>query len=256
MSWAKSRMVAFDLETTAPDPDEARIVTVAHVDIRPANAHGAPAPAVEVERWSELVNPGIDIPAEATAIHGVTTEKARAEGVGPALAVVEIVGRLYDGWNAGAPVVGHNVVYDLTVLDRELRRVGGPESRGLVIRGPVIDTLCLDHAIDRYRKGKRNLTAACEHYDVRLDGAHDATEDALASARIAWRMCQRYPSLAAMSLDDLQTYQAEQYEMWAEGFEAYLRKAKKRDGEPQAAIDAVRIDRDWPLKPYQERRAA
>lgn len=252
MSWTNARMVAFDLETTAANPDEARIVTIAHVDIRPVDP-GDGTTAYQVDRWSALVNPGVPIPDEAAAIHGITTEKAQAEGEDPAEISGAIAALLDQGWHDGAAVVGHNVVYDLTVLDRELRRHHG---RSLDVNGPVIDTLCLDRAVDRFRKGKRTLTAACQHYDVRLDGAHDATEDALASARIAWRIARQYPGIGAMTLAELQDYQRDHYREWAEGFEDYLKKTKRRAGEPQHVIDAVHIDRDWPLRRFPEAKAA
>ena len=44
----------------------------------------------EPETLTWLVNPGIDIPAEASAIHGITTERAQAEGMDPAEAAEEI----------------------------------------------------------------------------------------------------------------------------------------------------------------------
>jgi DNA polymerase-3 subunit epsilon len=224
MSWHTDPMFAWDLETTAPDPDEARIVTATAVWINGAQT--------EERAW--LVNPGIEIPDEAAAIHGVTTDMARDNGVDPAGAAVEIWFEICEAWRTGRPVIGFNLSYDFTVLDRELRRHGVGQ---VDIAGPVIDGHVIDKHLDKYRKGKRTLTATCAHYGVRLDAAHDATEDALAAARLAWRLAKKYPEqLGDLALvNDMQAaWRAE----WAAGFEAYLTK----QGTPET------VDGSWPLR--------
>ena len=62
-----SAMLSFDLETTSANPAEARIVTSAMVKIQ-----GRKVDSVEL-----LADPGVEIPAEATQVHGITTEYAR-----------------------------------------------------------------------------------------------------------------------------------------------------------------------------------
>lgn len=231
MSWVAEPMLAFDTETTGVDPTEACIVTATAVRIVGAKT--------ATKTW--LLDPGVPIPEAAAAIHGVTTETARATGQAAFQGLREIALSVAGAMREGVPVVGHNVVYDLTVLDHDLRRhqlppldewVSGP------IR-PVIDSLCLDKHYDRYRKGKRTLTATCAHYRVALDGAHDATADALGSARILWRMGRLYPALAAMSLDELHDAQVGWYREQAEGLAAYFAK----QGKPEV------VSTDWPIRP-------
>jgi DNA polymerase-3 subunit epsilon len=72
------RLAAFDIETTGIDCESDRIVTAA------VTLAGGGRP-LESHAW--LVDPGIEIPAGATAVHGVSTERARAEGRSPAEAV-------------------------------------------------------------------------------------------------------------------------------------------------------------------------
>jgi DNA polymerase-3 subunit epsilon len=213
MTWHLEPMAAFDLETTGVDPETARIVTatIARIDA----LAGAP---VQTEQW--LVNPGVEIPAAATAIHGVTTEKAQADGVDPATACARIFAELDQVWTGGRPVVIYNAPYDLTVLDRELRRHCGVNLDGVI--GPVIDPFVIDKHVDPYRRGSRTLTATCGHYGAALTDAHTATGDALAAARLAWR--------------------AE----WATDFADYLR----RQGKPED------IDGSWPLRPWRTDQAA
>jgi DNA polymerase III subunit epsilon len=229
MTWHLGPMTAFDLETTGPDPDTARIVTATVVRI-----HGA-----EVQSREWLVDPGVEIPTEASDIHGVTTAQAQAHGQDPASAAAQILAELDEAWTGGHPVVIYNGSYDLTVLDRELRRHCGSNLDGVI--GPVIDPFVIDKHLDRYRKGKRTLIACCEHYKVTLGGAHDATQDALAAGRLAWRLAQVYPQqLGDLSL--VNALQAAWRAEWAVGFTDYLR----RQGSDEI------VDGDWPLRPYRE----
>jgi DNA polymerase-3 subunit epsilon len=235
VTWHEGDLVAFDTESTGVDPTSARIVTATVLRINVARR--------EITQRSWLINPGIPIPAEAAAVHGITTERAVAEGAPPCPSLEQIAGELRDAaWKPGTPLVIYNAPYDLTLLDRELRRcqLDGIEAFG----GPgiVIDPLVIDRALDKYRKGKRTLTATCEHYQVRLDGAHDATADAIAAARLAWRLARQYPAwLQDTTLSDLQLMQATWQAEWAEHFETYLRTKGDQPDEV--------IDRGWPYRP-------
>jgi DNA polymerase-3 subunit epsilon len=224
--WSDHPMIAFDLETTGVDVETCRIVTACAAIV---NTEMAWAP----RSW--LIDPGIEIPAEASAVHGISTEHARDHGSKPVVALAEIRTALLNAWNTGCPVVIYNAPYDLTVLDRELRRNNLP---GLDVRGLVIDPLVLDRCVDRYRKGSRKLEATCKHYRVTLDNAHDATADALAAARVACRILREHPTFDIAVAETLQVLQASAYRSWAAGFEAYL----ARKGTPEA------IDRSWPMR--------
>lgn len=229
-SWADGPLCAFDLETTGPDPETARIVTATVIRIRP----GQP---IAVTNWLTDVG-GEEIPAEAAEIHGITTEHARAHGRPLAEAVDEIRVAIDLEWSAGIPVVGHNVSYDLTVLARECDRVG--MATPFTVTGPVIDTIVLDRGVDRYRRGKRTLTAACEVYGIELseEDTHSSSADALAAARVAWKIAKAYPEIGGMSLRDLYIWQKAQYREWADNFGAYLTRQGKTDD----------VSRDWPMR--------
>lgn len=172
-------MVALDLETTAADPETARIVQVAI-----AYVGGGAA----TESWSTLVDPGVEIPQEATEIHGISTEQARAEGVPTLTAIVEILKAFVLALDHGWPLVVFNAPYDLTVVAREATRCGVDP----LTAGPwVVDPLVIDRHLQMYRPGSRKLIDACKHYGARLDGAHDATFDVIAAARLAWVLGRR-----------------------------------------------------------------
>jgi DNA polymerase-3 subunit epsilon len=218
-------MLGFDLETTGVDPEQARIVTATAIAVHGRDVH--------VREW--LVNPGVTIPAEATAVHGVTTQHAAEHGRVVWEAVSEIAAVLRAAWGAATPVVIFNAPYDLTVVDRELRR----HQRGqLSVDGPVIDPYCIDKRLDRFRKGSRKLDAMCAHYGVKLEGAHSSTGDALAACRLAWRLAQVFPDELS-AVEKLNELQAAWRAEWAIEFTKYLRKQGK--DEP--------VDGSWPLRP-------
>ncbi len=246
MNWFDGRLAAFDIETTGTDTENDRIVTAA------VSLVGGGEESVS-KSW--LVDPGIPIPAEATAVHKITDEMARRNGVPAAEAVEEITAILTEALAEGTPVVAFNGRFDLTILDREARRrgvmplidrVGG--SDGLL----VIDPYVLDKQVNRFRKGRRNLSLLCEAYNVPLDGAHEADADALAAARLAWRMGTTYPELGEQDIFELHENQI----AWALEQADSLQRYFAEQGRPE------RVEGAWPVVPvaapveYQDRLAA
>lgn len=207
--WANV-IAVFDTETTGIAPDTTRIVS-AHISV--LDPYGV---VQEPQNW--LINCGIDIPEQATAVHGITTERMRAEGTDAADSIYELVTKLSNFFTAGIPVVAYNAAYDFTILDREAKRYGldpiaGPK--------PVVDPMILDKQMDKYRKGKRTLEAAAIHYGVSLTDAHDASSDAIAAGHVAQAIGKKFAAdlaYPAPELHDLQVTwakeQAESYASW------------------------------------------
>lgn len=233
MSWADEPMLAFDLETTGPDPETARIVQAALVYIDPGQR--------SVDEKVLLADPGVDIPAEATAVHGISTEQARTEGRPLPEVLTELDEAIHASWARGHPLVAYNAAYDLTVLDRELARFDAHP----ITLGPVIDPFVIDKKHDRYRKGSRKLIDTCKHYGIVLseEDAHGAAADALAAARLAWMLAKRYPVVGDLDLEALHTLQVAWAKSQSNGLAAYF----ERIGKPEAALDCRR--RVWPLTP-------
>lgn len=232
MTWYLGRMCGFDLETTGIDVETDRIVTATVVQC------GAGQPTVPAN-W--LADPGIDIPDGAAKVHGITTERARAEGKPAPEVVADVLAALGQVIASGIPIVAMNARYDLTLLDREAARYGLPP----LPDSPVIDPLVLDKHVDRYRRGKRNLTALCDHYQVELGAAHTSDADAIAACRVAWRIGSTQAQVAAMSLADLHAAQVGWAAEQAAGLQAHLRKTDP------AAYCAP----EWPLIPRQQNGA-
>lgn len=235
MSWHTGPLALFDLETTGVDPHRDRIVSAAIIRIDP---NPGQRPTVTTSDW--LLDPGIEIPEGAASIHGITTERARAGGMGAGGAVQEIAGLLNQLSHRSYTVVGHNVSYDLTMLWAECVRhdlnLFAAKIRGI---RPVVDTMVLDKWTDTYRKGSRRLVDVCAHYGITLSeqDAHGAAADALAAGRLGWSIAAKYPGsrMDAVALHDwLVQCKREQ----AESFGRYLVKQGKPDD----------VSREWPVE--------
>ncbi|PRY70464.1 DNA polymerase-3 subunit epsilon [Glaciihabitans tibetensis] len=209
------RLGVFDLETTGIDIETSRIVS-AHVGI--LDSTGA-----LVERWDWLADPGIEIPEQATAVHGISTERARAEGRPAGEVVAEIVAALNSLVARDIPITIYNAPYDLSLLNREALRHGVVP---LADPSPVIDPLVLDKAVDRYRKGKRTLEVAALYYGVDLTDAHDAAADAVAAGRVAQAIAHRYRDEIAIEPAQLHLLQIGWFAEQAASFEDYMRRTR------------------------------
>ncbi|WP_049822301.1 3'-5' exonuclease [Arthrobacter sp. H41] len=225
-SWQELPRAAFDLETTGRDPRNARIVTAS---ILLVDSDGSP---LEHHEW--LADPGIPIPEEAAAIHGVSTEHARTYGQPAAKVVMEVAAVLARLFDAGVPVLAFNARYDFTVLEREGQRHGVsiPTPR------PVLDPFIMDKQADRYRRGKRTLTAMCAHYGIDFEHAHTSAADVLATLRVGAVLAHRFPLLARPA-EELHSAQLVWAERQASSFQEYLRRT-----DPAAVIECA-----WPVLP-------
>ncbi len=223
------RLAVFDLETTGIDVETARIVSACVAVLEPDGS--------VVDRWDWLADPGIEIPEGASAVHGITTERARALGR-PAVDVIgEITQTLRVLVGLGIPLVVYNAPYDLTLLDRECRRHGRAPLAPPTL---VIDPLVLDKAVDRYRKGKRTLEVTAELYGVALDDAHDAGSDAIAAGRVAQSLARAYPEELDVSPADLHGRQEVWFAEQAASFADYIRNVK--------GDDTYVSNESWPLR--------
>lgn len=147
--WFEGPLAAFDTETTGVDVEGDRIVSAALV------VQDGPGARPRVTRW--LINPGIPVPEGATAVHGLTDEHLRLNGRWPAPVMDEVAKALAEQCSAGRPLVIMNAPFDLTLLDRELRRHRAASLGHYLGRNPlrVLDPRVLDKHLDRYRKGRR-----------------------------------------------------------------------------------------------------
>ncbi|MEC4015595.1 exonuclease domain-containing protein [Streptomyces sp. H27-D2] len=232
--WFEGPLASFDTETTGIDVEHDRIVSAALV------VQDAPEATPRAVRW--LVSPGVEVPEGATAVHGLTGPHLRRHGRWPAPVMEEIARALADHSSAGTPLVIMNAPFDLTLLDRELKRHRAA-SLSHYLGGHslcVLDPRVLDRQLDRYRKGRRTLTDLCAHYGAELTGAHDAAADATAAMEVVRAVGRRFAArLERLSPAELHTLQAVWHAAQARGLQAWF----ARNGSDEACDPA------WPLRP-------
>ena len=155
------RPIAFiDIETTGTHPHSDRIVELSIFKIQTDGSE---------DYRSHRVNPGVPIPAETTAVHGITDADVAEE---------PLFGQYAKGiceFLDGCDIAGFNVItFDLPFLEIELERAG-----------------------DRFlqRKSRKLKDAYLEYIGKELEDAHGAERDATASAEVLDVMVEKYDDL-------------------------------------------------------------
>ncbi len=174
----------FDLETTGLNRSEDRIVELALLILHPDGR------VVEKVR---RFNPGIPIPAEASAVHGIGDADVADEA--PFRSRARSLAALLEGCDlAGFNIRG----FDLHILLEEFRRAGVAfdlEGRRL------IDAQMIFH-----REEPRDLAAAALFYvQEEHEGAHSARADVRVTARVLAAQLAHYPGLPR-DIDGLHAY--------------------------------------------------
>lgn len=167
----KRPIIFFDLETTGVDTSLDRIVEISMVKI---GVDGSKQ--VKTRR----INPEMHIPAEATAVHGITDEDVKYEPTFKQIAkslAQFIEGCDFGGFNSNR--------FDLPVLVEEFMRAGVEVD---FKRRKFIDVQNIFH-----KKEQRTLVAAYKFYcDKDLENAHSAEADTLATYEVLEAQIERY----------------------------------------------------------------
>lgn len=237
--WTSGEVLAFDLETTGVDrfndvPVSYSLVSVVDGVVRTS--------------WSGLIDPGREIPPEATAVHGITTERARCEGMPLSLAVDLLCDAVVEASMRGVPLVGMKLDYDLTLLNTQAKATG---AGGLVERGwsgPVLDAGVLDRHFDPDRPGHRTLVDLCAHYGIEIVRAHDATADAIASVAVLFALALRWDELREGDPAVLHRSQIDWHREWTERHDEWRISNEMVPTDPRDYV--------WPVAPVALSRVA
>lgn len=177
-----TRLLAFDIEATGLEPERDRIVEFCFLELD--------SEFVVTSRFHSLVRPGIPVPEEVTAIHGLSDEDLK--GQPPFASFAQRIQEMIDS----SILVAHNCRFDLAILHYELVRAG---YGGVSPNHPTIDT----HAIENLVNG-HNLNALYQKYcGSPLDGIHRAEADALATVAVLRGQIARYSEQLGDGLDAL-----------------------------------------------------
>ena len=170
----KRPIVFLDLETTGVDPAKDRIVEISLVKVQPDGSK---------EVKTRRINPGMPIPPESTAIHGIADDDVKDE---PRF---EQIAKSLAAYMEGCDLAGYNSNrFDIPVLAEEFLRAGVDVD---LKKRRFIDVQNIFH-----KKEQRTLVAAYKFYcDKDLEDAHSAEADTLATYEVLMAQLERYPDL-------------------------------------------------------------
>lgn len=171
--------VIVDTESTGPDIRHDDIVQIGAVRI-------AGGRIVDGDAFERLVNPGRPIPDTSARFHGITDDRvAGAPGVEDALdEFLEYAG--------DAVLVGHNIAFDLSLMNRTRP-----------VENPVLDTMLLSIGAFEERRD-HTLDALAEHFDEPVTDRHTAPGDAALTARLFLRLLPELDRVGARRFGDAQ----------------------------------------------------
>ncbi|MCW2801482.1 MAG: polymerase subunit epsilon [Aeromicrobium sp.] len=228
--WHRAPLASLDFETTGIDPHHDRVLSYALLGDDGHDVNG-------------LINPGIPIPPQSAAVHGLTAE-ALVDAPIPEVGIALVIDWVQSVIDRGAGLVVFNAAYDLTMLRAEATRWGlrQPDWQRLL----VVDPYVIDWGIERGALGPRRLTDVAAYYEVTLDNAHDAAADAWAARNVAVEIGARHPEVGMSSLAILMHSQRGWYADRAEDWNSYARTAGRSLDDPSG----------WPLASGLEPPAA
>lgn len=170
----KNPLLFFDLEATGINIVKDRIVEISYVKVCPNGK--------EISK-TRRVNPGMPIPPESTAIHGITDEDVKDCPVFKEIAktlAAEIEGCDLAGYNSNR--------FDIPLLAEEFIRAGVDIDLN---RRKFVDVQTIFHKMEQ-----RTLSAAYKFYcNKELEHAHTAEADTMATYEVLKAQLDRYPEL-------------------------------------------------------------
>ena len=197
LAWEEAPIVVIDVETTGVVPGIDAAVQVALVRFEKRKAVG---------RFCSLVHPERRIPAEATAIHGITDKQVqKAPLIDSLFASSRALELLKD-----AQPAAYNASFDQRFV---------PASAFEDWTWPWLDPLVAVRAVDRYVRGegRHKLSEACARRGIVLVGAHDAAADAEATGYLLYHVLSEVPAIVDQSLGTVLAWQRRaEADQWAD----------------------------------------
>lgn len=162
--------IALDVESTGLNPARDKLLEIGAVKVRDGNI---------CEQYSCLINTGIVIPENITELTGITDEMQKT-GKKIEVAMGEFVEFCED-----LPILGHNVQFDFSFLKQNAVNLG------LHFEKEALDTLKIARKLLPNLES-RTLQALCKHYEISLEHAHRALDDARAAHQLYWKLWEQF----------------------------------------------------------------
>ncbi len=182
-AWTRIPLVVIDFETTGTDPFVDRILEIGLVHFDDGRV---------TKREGLLVDPGVPVPEESRAVHGITDEELAG-----APRFSELVPHLWPLLQGRLPVA-YNADFDRSFLLEEIKRCGRPAEKDepAAVREDVVwvDPLVWAREVLKDQKS-RKLTDVAAHFEIPLEQAHRAAGDAEAAGRVLMALSPHMPSM-------------------------------------------------------------
>ncbi|MCC6300049.1 MAG: hypothetical protein IT314_12180 [Anaerolineales bacterium] len=146
-------IVAIDIETTGLSDERDAIIEIGAVKFKGHRVE---------DEWTSVINPGRHIPEFITGLTGISDAETRN-----APKLREVIHEL-EAFVGDAPVVGHNIRFDLGFIQKQA---------GILHNNEVIDTYELA-AVLMPTASRYNLGALCKQLGILLPATHRALDDA------------------------------------------------------------------------------
>lgn len=157
----KENFFALDFETTGLDPDNDKVVEICAVHFKNGKI---------VEKYNTLVNPGVNIPVDASIIHNITDDMV-VDAPNELEAFQNLCNFLGDAVNGNGYICAHNSSFDIAFLKTAMLDFG------ISINVLHIDTLGLSEELvhDIYN---HKLKTMAEYFNINSYSSHRAFNDA------------------------------------------------------------------------------
>ncbi len=172
-----------DLETTGASAKTCEIT-----EVGAAKYQGG----VCIGTFQTLINPGVPIPPEIIYLTGITETM-----VGPAPLIDPVLPMLLE-FIGNAVIVGHNVRFDLSFLNKALTDRDYPK-----LANRVVDTCSLARRLVRSEVANCKLGTLSAHFGFSNQPTHRALDDVLATADLLHILLERAAGFGVLGLDDL-----------------------------------------------------
>ncbi|MCB2355473.1 PolC-type DNA polymerase III [Clostridium estertheticum] len=156
------RFVVFDLETTGLSSENDKIIEIGALKIENGKIVG---------RFSEFVNPGIDIPYKIIELTGITNDN-----VSDAASIEDVLPKFLE-FTKDSVLVAHNSDFDASFIKKNSQRLG------LNFKNAIMDTIPLAKYLLKDLKTFK-LNTVAKYLGITLENHHRAVDDAKATADI------------------------------------------------------------------------
>lgn len=159
------RFVVFDTETTGLSYQKGdEIISLGAVIIENGSLANI--------NFSQLINPGRDIPAKVTELTGITNDM-----VAQAADFISVFEKFLD-FTQGGMLVAHHGTFDLGFINHKLKKQGCNK-----VRPPILDTYILSQLLLSWRRSY-SLDSLANYYGISLEQRHTALGDSIITGKL------------------------------------------------------------------------